>query len=528
VVKVLSNQQDVDREEVRGTLIRRINSLQWHSDAVDLYDYYLHLFQERIGCTTMPPSPGVAAYVVKGVIDTDEGRLSGQFKLRWEEGYLNLIKNHIMKDQPEQLYHRSRIAAIGSSFLRANELARRVASAAKYREEIQKLAFDDDMSGRVLDLVLGRTLKSHAIDSNWIARYINEHSTSSTGEGLKWDKLRVLNVNDWADIGSHVYDLISNLMGSNRSKYLHTPLYTGSRARSPELTSISDTYNLDIDRTRIIMFHPGLSIWTVFQPDKVKWYRDIMQGVMKLLDINPSKIHLPIIEGGRVYITMNELLKKGKHYWAYDGKSWESAVGTIMGPAWRSIMTNINSEMLGSGITLTTACGTISSLKAYKKYFDGYEAIILGDDMNIFTDDAAKPFPGTGVVEYQPLDTQLKFMLGTSYFRDMNQPRLQGIKLTVDRGDKVLPLAIDEEQSEWLGPYVAHHDIKTKMLWYGMHYGWFGNKTLIDAISSIKAEDFKSPGDMIRNMVYTTEFDFEQSIEWAESVGVNKKVLIGG
>jgi hypothetical protein len=301
------------------------------------------------------------------------------------------------------------------------------------------------------------------------------------------------------------------------------PMYTGIRSRSPGLgghSPLEEQYSGEIDRSRIIMFHPALSTWTLFLPDKKEFYAETLTKIQDLFGIS-EKVMTPIVHGGQVYVEAAEHIANGLLERCFDGKGWEAQVGILMNDAFSPYFTNMyGHRVLPSGITLTSWIDTVGSLWILSKMNVKYEmAVVLGDDVNVFSEKDQSSGHMEGIMEHQPEDEDIQFMLGVSYARDPWQPRIQGVKLMADRGDKAIHLPLSP------GFYVddivkGTHDERTTELWYGLSLGRFGPRTLIDAIRSIPGHEFKGPDAMIEELadIAFDMYSWDEIISWRDEL----------
>jgi hypothetical protein len=151
-----------------------------------------------------------------------------------------------------------------------------------------------------------------------------------------------------------------------------------------------------------------------------------------------SEINTPMVTGGGVYKYASDKFHEGCKLNAFDGKSWESCVGVLLGdtfaPYW-SHLKGIN--MLPSGIACTSLLNTIANMWVSRNVeSDGI--IMLGDDCNVFNGKAVKaPW-----MEYQKADSDMEYILGVSYKADPLRPRLSGLKVSSDRATLARPMSL--------------------------------------------------------------------------------------
>jgi len=510
----------VKRDRVLSFARRSIASLRWSSAPVDHYDDYIDVFRSQEGGTAMPPTPGVARYTIRACYDPEERVLDYECDYQFSPGFFDFIRV-VLEKQPEQLVHRSRIAAVAYGPLREAEMDRKTAAREKYADEIASLVMPEEVAARVLHICVDETVKHWRVDLDYISRYIDEHETSSIGGGYHWSDLRLLEERDWLEISQLCLSIVEGLIGNIYGKRLQTVMNVGARARSVELPNkVSTHLTATVDRTRIIMFTFGLQCWSAFIPDKVSWYASILLRTMRVFGVQPELVSTPLIHGGKVYPFASKLFQQGYVLHAYDGKQWESVVGLILGKPFLPLMMHSKGAMLGSGIAWTSLLGTIAALWVYSLLFKGLHAIILGDDINVFSKSTRRPYPGKGVVEYQELDSKLKFILGVSFYRDILRPRLQGIKLTVDNGAKARHIDVGEGGMGTDLRIEGKHSLESRLLWYGMHFGYFGARSLLEAIEDIRPDQWRGPGEMLQELAYTRAGVSVKDYPWIEEYGL--------
>lgn len=489
---------------LRSFLAVQYQEARWSDNRPDHTAVYIDTFKRQDSGTVMPPSPGVTSYTVKAYFDQEKASLHYACDYAFAPGFWDFF-DVISKIQPEQLKHRSRIAAVAYGPLRVAELEKKLKSKELYSDDINRLRMPEEKSRAVLNICIDESLRAFKFQKDYILSYIKEHSGSSIGSGFHWADLEDLEDEDWLELLRRCQAIISSFGSENYGKYFQTPMTVGARARSVEIgDTLSDHMEADVERTRIIMFHFMLQCWSVFIPNKDEWYRRILTRVMRLFGVDPHKVRTPLIDGGQIYVFASQLFAEGYNLHAYDGKQWETVVGEILGTPFNPLMICAQGVMLGSGIAWTSLLGTICTIWVYSLLCNGYYAIILGDDLNIFSK-GARPFKGAGVVEYQELDSKCKFILGVSYFRDPLMPRLQGLKLTVDNGEKAQHFEVSYNDYGTEKVVKGHHDRTARLLWYGMHFGYFGSRSLIDAIQDIPSSNWRGGSEMINTLTGSGE-----------------------
>jgi len=378
-------------------------------------------------------------------------------------------------------------------------------------------------------IVLDTTKKYLHYDPLWRAEYIKDHINSSLGGGFRWRNALALSDHQWQevlDLLKHNLEQLYRYVGY----YSHIPWYTGIRSRSDELTSVSDTYGdptttdllgqlapewyTTMTRSRIILFHPSMSLWTLFISQKAAWYTEVLTKAMEYLGA-VGDYYFPYVLGGQIYIKAQQMFNSKQPFQANDGKSWESSQGILLGDYFRPFMVQFSGiPMLPSGETFTSMFGTLASIIATRKL--GGTWLVLGDDMNHW----GKSELHVPYIEYQPDDSKYKWILGVSFSADVDRPRITGIKMSMDRAGAMRPIhtipGIIEQSIQG-----RTRDPRTRVAWAGLFHGWFGDKSLIDSLTAIPPGEYISPGEYIERMVEERTSSIDP-YAWAETFGVKR------
>jgi len=341
-------------------------------------------------------------------------------------------------------------------------------------------------------------MKALKIDKKHILKYQKERERRSVLPGLKWGQLDMDDnhmVSEWFNI---IKDYAENYYFSGH--HFDTPLNFGGRQRESQKVERGQThYDLEVERTRVVQFHPALSTPFLFMPNKAQMYDDVITAALDVMDFNEHFI-TPLRDGGSCYGAMSEglkgnedsiimlgddanILRGGKHY-AYDGVNWESQVGTILGPAFHGTKTYFGGiSHVPSGVWDTSLDGTLANMWCLKANAD---KIAAGENIE-------------GILEREPADEEVAFMLGLRYVDDPDYPRLQGLKLSVDKPDasRILPAGRNVE-------VVAKYDEDTITRWYLGYKGTtIDGGSLLDFLEPITPENFR--GGEIQELVQQGE-----------------------
>jgi hypothetical protein len=452
---------------------------------------------DRTEARVMPPSPGVESLWVE--YEEDAGVGYYQADVEWRPEAYGMLKS--LPDW--QKYHRSRELALSVSRGRIREINKRLGQAVAHHNDYDVAALNDEESEALYNILIDKTRAHIRFSRKYIDKYVKEHAGSSTGRdvttnrGRRWEELleedgeRWSN-SQWREIMDDVLSLLDWLQ-ENPAGYLRIDWFFGQRARSPPLRSLKTHYENEVDRTRLIVFHTLLSIWNVFIPDKNAWYGDCLKAAYDYLGCS-FKYYTPLVDKGHVFVAAAELFNdQGDKFQAYDGKSWDTGVGLILGKAFAPLLTYFKGiAMLGSGIAWTSLLGTIVMFIVLR-HTSGI-MVLLGDDANIFN---GKNIPKAYYLEYQPDDTTYRYILGVSYYVDPFAPRLCGIRVTMDHAGRDVSVT----SPNFNGKVKYTHDDRTVYLWLQMYEGFYGDNTLYDAIKKAEVEDYFAPKKYLEERV---------------------------
>jgi len=438
-----------------------LSSASWTSGIpLDQLSHYRSIGVRSTRIQTFKPSPASEQVLMKGVLTAKGANpvISGSALHR-----LTAEGKALMKELPEfQISWRSRPAGLMSSRLQLNELTRRVDTAKENASLLRSISLPPNIAEEINSVKKDAILKRFEFNMDNILHYIDDHKRSSIAPGLKWEQLP-RDENFWKPIYEEVKGFFEEYVFSGQS--WNTPFNFGMRARQDqEVQKDQIFYDLEVTRTRIVMFHPALSMPFAFVPDKTGFYRDVMTGALDALEIN-DHVMTPLTDGGEVYgaaadaLHNNEdvtivlgddcnIFRNGTQY-AFDGANWETQVGTLLGEPFRGSKTYFGGMYhVPSGVFDTILDDTLATLWVYSMLPEMKEGVGI-----------------PGVMEREHNDEKCNFMLGMSYAEDPNQPRLQGLKLTVDKTDaaEILPsgrsleLKNNYDEDQTLRWYLAYH-----------------------------------------------------------------------
>jgi len=299
----------------------------------------------------------------------------------------------------------------------------------------------------------------------------------------------------WKEVYDYIVNIWTVVIPEKSEQYISRPYNVGIRARN-EATVERDQfeYELEDDRSRIILYQSAMSMVLCFVPEKTSLYKDIKDRVSKILNLQPFLF--PPVDGGMVYKAWSDLEyvkanlgddwneKRGDEQLSWDGKNWEQWVGQILGDAWNPTMVVLDGlTALPSGSWLTTIAGSIAMWHlATKARAEGVSEL-------------------PGIWERQPEDEKVKFLLGLQYAIDQDNPRLQGLKLSIDDARKMRKL-------EPMKALTLESSYKSNQAdaWYNAYHGLTINgESLLSSFEKVEPEDYVSPGTLVKRLVLDTK-----------------------
>jgi hypothetical protein len=393
-----------------------------------------------------------------------------------------------MRELPrEQIVWRSRPAGLMSNRLQLNELNRRVDNAKANKSLLDSISLPSNIAEEIISIKKQALLKRMKIDNETLDKYIKEHEKSSIVPGLKWGQLPA--ATEDTTFWRKYYDTIRGYVEDDMfaGKSFNTPFNFGSRQRADQAVEPGEThYDLEVTRTRIIMFTPALSSVFAFLPDKKGFYNEILSGAMDAFKINDHVI-TPLTHGGEVYGAASEAMRgnenvticlgddvniyKNGNQYAFDGVNWETQVGTILGAPFHGTKTYFGDMYhVPSGVFDTSLDDTLASLWVYSQHPEMKEGTEI-----------------PGIMEREIEDESVGFMLGMAYKTDPSLPRLQGLKLTQDKSDAAVPLPSGRNLE-----LVSSKPEDEAERWYlGYHGTTPDGESLLHFLEKVSVEDFK-------------------------------------
>jgi len=478
----------------------------------------------RTSATWMPPAPFVRAITGYMSYDYDMEIATGKVNILWIPNMREIVAS---LDKWQLTGDRSRLIALAIPRLQVREINHRIEQVEENQKSLAPYKLSDHMSDHLFQIVIEKTIKYLKYNLDWITKYIKEHENSSLGQGHKWYEAYTLTPSDWRDIADHIKAMLEYLQ-QHPGTYLNIPYNIGSRARSPDLERLIpseawQTESFEIDRTRIITFYALLSLITAFIPQKAAWYKEVLDEVYKAIHASVD-IEYPYVLGGQIYTRMAEMQREYPTlFHAADGKAWEAFTAQILGKAFNPFWVKVGPlEILPSGITFTSMLDTIANL-VVNKDLHVIKLLALGDDMNAW----GHVNLNRGFSEESKTDTRDGYMLGVAVGpviggrrQYVDSPRLKGVRVTLDRRDKMIPLAMPLPGD--ITPFEKEraYDVRMVALYWGLYKGRFGNRTLLESLESITPDEFRSPREYFEEQITTEESAAQLDVfAWAEETG---------
>lgn len=358
--------------------------------------------------------------------------------------------------------------------------------------KLSTMAVPEALSSELASIKKDALLKRMKIDDDTIMKYVKEHEKSSVIPGVKWKQLLPDEDDDIGDLKKlwrEWFDMVKGYVeGPMFGQNFDTPFNFGSRARvsEPQVEPGQTFYDLEVPRTRVVMFKAALSSLFMFVPDKKGFYQEVIEGALDVFDIN-NHVMTPMTHGGQVYGAASSALrgdedvtivlgddvniyKKGKQF-AFDGANWETQVGTILGAPFHGTKSYFGGMYhVPSGVWDTSLDDTLASLWT----------LGMTDDLN-----AGKDIPG--IMEREEMDEKVNFMLGLAYAYDSDYPRLQGLKLSQDKAGSQVPLPHGRQ----LELFAKTPEDQAERWYLGYHGTTPTGGSLLDFLDKIQPEDFK-------------------------------------
>jgi hypothetical protein len=475
-------------EDILNRVQSVTSSVSWTSSTEqtpsDQLSTYLAQANRSTRIVTFPPTPASDKVLMQARLTANEKAEAIIQGKAWHQ--LSEVGERLMRNIPEnKLSHRSRPAGLMSNRLQANELLRRVRRATDNMQTLNSISLPASIAEEINSVKREAATKRLKIDMDHIKSYIQDHKKSSIAPGLKWDQLPE-DRGFWTQMYESIVPQFTENAFSGNS--FNSAFSIGSRQRADQqVIRFQSDYDLEVTRTRVVMFTPALSSIFAFMPDKKGFYDEVLSNTYDIMDISDHVIS-PLSHGGEVYGEAANALKDGDHtvitlgddlniykgtkQFAFDGVNWETQVGTILGQPFHGSKTYFGGMYhVPSGVYDTSLDDTLATLWVYAQ---NRETLLKGED-----------FPG--IMERSAEDEDVNFMLGLAYDEDPDYPTLCGLKLTQDRSDigQIVPTG---RTVELTNKYSTDETERWEMAYYGTTPD---GGSLLDFLVDISAEEFK-------------------------------------
>lgn len=482
---------------------------RWSNIPYDQYPAYVAEYEDIRRGSTMPASHLIRSKHLKYFTDMDE---DGKWQLNVEAKFLTSdYAKDLLEEFPIDSDHmvvRSRGVTLASSALRKNELDRRIGRRIEFDQYVNKVAeaaegkFDQLLEQR-------RALIEQYSGLSDVDKYVSEHRRSSIMPGIKWADLEPGLDEMREDLFTLVYE---NAVNMPEGQYFAHAFNQGLRSRALPLSEAETQYDGEIvtmkgiiQRTRIIMFHPALSMTNLIIENKPAYYREWVNWAKDVLGIQ-SDVYSPLVDGGMVYKIASDQLGKGLIHKALDGVNHESNVITILGKSSYAFGTGLKGQIhLPSGIAETSLYGllvTLVYLSELEKIIGPCVCVVLGDDLNLFLTEAqvsaldSSYLISGGILKEDEDDSKMNYMLGLVI--DPDRQGLIGFKFMQDDAEHMIGV---KNLDDGVDAQRKKIDLRTALNIYEGHHGRLNGRKIIDVMCGIEAGYYQGPGHEINKVL---------------------------
>jgi hypothetical protein len=330
-----------------------------------------------------------------------------------------------------------------------------------------------------------------------VSKYVKEHESSvcipssPLYRGKRWSQLEREELEHILQLVKGFLEWLLSNWEVNRSWIINPQsVGRGIRARSEPILAMSDTYSYDIERARQVAFAPYLSTWYAFMSEqsKLQLWQMLADGAE---DILGCKVYLPPLLKGGYWYRIYEDITEGNEFVNGDGGNWEAWSATITQLYCYAVDDGVPQYM--SGTARTSFDASFANLKLTEVRIprsNNLHAIgVLGDDEVILG-------PENVVNEVRDLEhiweidqvaTKNRIVLGMVILEDGLGTYPGMARITVDRGDKKIPIRLDEWSEEITGSMSTEaFDIYKEIAEYGTLHG----EPLLKRLHDAKMDDF--------------------------------------
>jgi hypothetical protein len=419
-----------------------------------------------------------------------------------------------------KIFHRSRAHTVASKKLQINEMYKRESRYTQWNQLASEHGLTDAQSYELATICCESMKENMRVDMKHISSFIRERWTRGIGEHRKWAETSILTSSEWEQIKNNLQYLLEYIEDHPGAMFDIT-YNPGSRARGDSFDKFMETYYYVVEVSRMIMFGPPWSQLSVLMPKEYKdrcarkimqAFRDTLQGTVEFV--------VPYEEGGGIFQKTSDLHLEGRRFFAFDYSTFDALVPSVLGPGFNAFMIRFgDSIQLPSGITPTSWFGTAAN---YVLNHNLQGTIIgMGDDVNWYPDDQKQRLDTVPYLNESKGDTDAMYTLGLEFRSNPERPALCGLKFMKDNREEVKSMKIGTDWDVVGG--VGVQDARREALHTAMFHGWFGDRSLLEAIKRIPASDFISPGQMFERLIAeeltAAKID---PFAWAERIGAKK------
>lgn len=447
---------------------------------------------------TMPPSPAS-----KRMFITSKKTLGEESRPELTTAVSHEIHEdarQLLKELPlSQIVRRGRAQTTTYRPTLGWEMVRRTRKAEANMATLKEHRMSDRLSHELWMLKCESLQKRLSLDRHHLVKYAKGHGASSAASGSKWSDAPLDDLVFWEDVLEFYKEMFEDFTSWEPGRTMAFPLNIGARARAKfpyyDPDHPEGPYESVIERTRNVLFKFPVSSVYCMVPDKTGFYRETFERALTYFDFDFEWV-CPLVHGGDIYqVASDAFLGEFEHdvfvglgddaniikrnnsgFIARDGANWEGQAGEILGSSFWPTKTKIgNTFQIASGVWDTSVDGTLAMMQV-----------------------AGKDIPG--VVEEEPEDTAVKFILGLQYAEDPVLPRTQGFKLSMDKADKGINIKIGENTS-----LTGKHTDRERAAWLASYKGLrLDGSPLLDGYKAVAPGDFVS-GTRLRNQVISDQ-----------------------
>jgi hypothetical protein len=456
-------------------------------------------------CTGMPGGPYVQTWSVvidRGTKRTELGEypIIANIEVKWKDVIHEALNKRkaMLKGAQQELDEYHSQCALSNNSLLLNEIQRKINRSKIALKDVIRMKESSSIRwDNLIQQLHEMAYTGLKFDPYEVDRYVEEHKSSTIIPGTRFTRSK-----KWSQLNGdelkHLYnmckayleELITNWDEMKMKILMPNAVGRGIRARSPKISSLSASYQLEFDRSRQVAFVPFLSAWFAFMTKEVKeslWNR-LKQEAENILG---CRVLLPPLAKGAYWKIIRDELEKGHSMVNGDGSNWEMSSATLSGVYCEAVDDGIPQYMSGAAMTsLNATFAMLRSTEVRVPQSGRLECIgVLGDDEVLIGPksviDTVRTIPG--IWEIDDVATRNRVMLGMIILPDGKGTFPGMYRITVDRADKKIAMNIGERYEDI--PSAIPED-SFKVYREIMEEGTLNGEALIDAIAAKKMEEF--------------------------------------